>query len=183
MSRSGNNPGRVKRVVSCKRKTHHLTVVRKKQLGSGRNYDAANKENEMNCIQDMKQEIFDMDLWDLPLNVNNNDRTGRTGSEQTEYATLTEVRNDIVCPLCYGCCKNYFVTNIQIKLTQPCVFQLTRDHNTMTNVLFGRHLRLKVALTLWHRNIGELLTYFLRYKVCSWFDACYTWYCMLFTHT
>ncbi|CAK6957141.1 KATNB1-like protein 1 [Scomber scombrus] len=129
VSRSGNNPGRVKRVVSCKRKTHHLTVVRKKQLGSGRNYDAANKENEMNCLQDMKQEIFDMDLWEFPLNVNNNDRTGRTGSEQPEYSTLTE---------------------------------LTRDHNTMTNVLFGRHLRLKVALTLWHRNIGELLTYFLR---------------------
>lgn len=96
VSRSGNNPGRVKRVVSCKRKTHHLTVTRKKQLGSGRNYDAANKENEMNCMQDMQQEIFEMDLWEFPLNVNNNDRTGRTGSEQTDYSTLTEVRNDIV---------------------------------------------------------------------------------------
>lgn len=51
------------------------------------------------------------------------------------------------------------------------VFQLTRDHSTMTDVLFGRHLRLKVSLTLWQRNIGELLTYFLRYvyiyTVCS----------------
>ncbi|KAM7375709.1 hypothetical protein PAMP_005492 [Pampus punctatissimus] len=129
VSRSGNNPGRVKRVVSCKRKTHHLTGARKKQLGSGRNYDVTNKENEMNCMQDMQQKIFDMDLWEFPLNVNKNDRTGRTGFEQTEHCTLTE---------------------------------LTRDHSTMSDVLFGRHLRLKVALTLWQRNVGELLTYFLR---------------------
>ncbi|XP_051248560.1 KATNB1-like protein 1 [Dicentrarchus labrax] len=129
VSRSGNNPGRVKRVVSCKRKTHHLTVARRKQVGTGRTCDAANKENEMNCMQDMKQEIFDMDLWEFPLNVNNNHRTGRTGSEQADYSTLTE---------------------------------LTRDHSTMTDVLFGRNLRLKVSLTLWQRNVGELLTYFLR---------------------
>ncbi|XP_022606191.1 KATNB1-like protein 1 isoform X1 [Seriola dumerili] len=129
VSRSGNNPGRVKRVVSCKRKTHHLMVARRKQLGSGRNYDAANKENEMNCVQDMQQEIFDMDPWEFPLNVNNNHKAGRTGPEQSDYSTLTE---------------------------------LTRDHKTMTDVLFGRNLRLKVALTLWQRNVGELLTYFLR---------------------
>ncbi|XP_018545629.1 KATNB1-like protein 1 isoform X1 [Lates calcarifer] len=129
VSRSGNNPGRLKRVVSCKRKTHHLTVARRKQLGSGRNYDAANKENEMNCLQDAQQEIFDMDPQEFPLNFNNNHNTGRTGSEQTDYSTLSE---------------------------------LTRDHSAMTDVLFGRNLRLKVALTLWQRNVGELLTYFLR---------------------
>ncbi|XP_039994212.1 KATNB1-like protein 1 [Xiphias gladius] len=129
MSRSGNNPGRVRRIVSCKRKTHHLTVAWRKQLGSGRTHDATNKENEMNCLQDMQQEIFDMDPWELPLNVNNNHKAGRTGSEQTDCSTLTE---------------------------------LTRDHSTMTDVLFGRSLRLKVALTLWQRNAGELLTYFLR---------------------
>ncbi|XP_033498631.1 KATNB1-like protein 1 [Epinephelus lanceolatus] len=129
VSRSGNNPGRVKRVVSCKRKTHHLTVTRKKQLGPGKTYDAANKENEINCMQDVQQEIFDMDPWEFPLNVNNNHKTGKTGSEQADYSALTE---------------------------------LSRDHSTMTNVLFGRHLRLKVSLTLWQRNVGELLTYFLR---------------------
>ncbi|XP_073339131.1 KATNB1-like protein 1 [Pagrus major] len=129
VSRSSHNPGRVKRVVSCKRKTHHLTVARRKQLGTGRACDAANKENEMKCVQDMQQEIFDMDPWEFPLNVNNNHRTGRTGSEQADYCTLTE---------------------------------LTRDHSTMTDVLFGRNLRLKVSLTLWQRNVGELLTYFLR---------------------
>ncbi|XP_031702955.1 KATNB1-like protein 1 isoform X3 [Anarrhichthys ocellatus] len=95
VSRSGNNPGRVKRVVSCKRKTHHLTVTRRKQLGIGKIYDAANKENEMKCMQDVQQE-------------------------------------------------------------------LTMDHSTMNEVLFGRNLRLKVSQTLWQRNVGELLTYFLR---------------------
>lgn len=129
VSRSGNNPGRVKRIVSCKRKTHHLTVARRKQIGTGRAYDAANKENEMNCMQDMQQELCDMDPWEFPLNVSYNHKTGRTGSEQADYCTLTE---------------------------------LTGDHGTMTDVLFGRHLRLKVSLTLWQRNVGELLTYFLR---------------------
>ncbi|XP_054470144.1 KATNB1-like protein 1 isoform X2 [Anoplopoma fimbria] len=129
VSRSGNNPGRVKRVVSCKRKTHHLTVTRRKQPGVGKIYDAANKENEIKRMQDMQQEIFDMDPWEFPLKVNNNPKTGRTGSEQTDYCSLTE---------------------------------LTMDHSTLTDVLFGRNLRLKVSLTLWQRNVGELLTYFLR---------------------
>ena len=91
-SRSGNNPGRVKRVVSCKRKTHHLTVARRKQLGSGRTFDAANKENEMSCLQDGQQEIFDMDPLEFPLNVNHNHRTGRTGYEQADCSALSEVR-------------------------------------------------------------------------------------------
>ncbi|CAI5696827.1 unnamed protein product [Oreochromis niloticus] len=132
VSRSGNNPGRVKRVVSCKRKTHHLTVARRKQLGSGRTCDAANKENETKVSQGTQQDIFSMDPWDFPFhvnNINNNQGTDRTGSEEADYSVLTE---------------------------------LTRDHNTLTDVLFGRNLRLKVALTLWQRNVGELLTYFLR---------------------
>ncbi|XP_067336079.1 KATNB1-like protein 1 isoform X2 [Channa argus] len=128
VSRSGNNPGRVKRVVSCKRKSHHLTVARKRQLGSGRTNEGANKENERNCMQGMQQEILDVDHWEFPLNVGNK-KTGGTGYEEADYCALNE---------------------------------LTWDHNTMTDVLFGRHLRLKVALTLWQRNIGELLTYFLR---------------------
>lgn len=95
VSRSGNNPGRVKRVVSCKRKTHHLTVARRKQLGAGRSCDAVNKENEMNCMQDVQQERFDMDFWEFPLNVNSIHRTARTASEQADYCALTEVRHAI----------------------------------------------------------------------------------------
>lgn len=93
VSRSGNNPGRVKRVVSCKRKTHHLTVARRKQLGIGRACDAAYKENEANCMQDMQQEIFDMEPWEFPLNVNDKHRTGETGFEEDDYCTITEVRH------------------------------------------------------------------------------------------
>lgn len=125
-SRPGPNPGRVKRVVSCKRKTHHLTVARKKAPGPAKPHVAANKENELNCRADMEQEMFCLDSWDLPQDKH---RTGRTGPEQLDYSLLSEIR---------------------------------RDHSSMTVVLFGRNLRLKVAFTLWQRNMGELLTYFIR---------------------
>uniref|UniRef100_A0A3B4ARS7 Katanin p80 subunit C-terminal domain-containing protein n=1 Tax=Periophthalmus magnuspinnatus TaxID=409849 RepID=A0A3B4ARS7_9GOBI len=119
LSRPGPNPGRVKRVVSCKRKSHHLTVARKKAPGSGKPHVAANKENQLSSKTDMEQGIFCMDPWDLSQDKH---RTGRT------------------------------------------------DHSSMTNILFGRNLRLKVAFTLWKRNVGELLTYFLRYN----FSTTYT---------
>ncbi|XP_072313834.1 KATNB1-like protein 1 isoform X2 [Eucyclogobius newberryi] len=125
-SRPGPSPGRLKRVVSCKRKTHHLTVARKKAPGPGKPHVAANKENELNSKHDMKQGIFCMDQWDLSQDKH---KTGRTGPERHDYSLLSEI---------------------------------TRDHSSMTNVLFGRNLRLKVAFTLWRRNVGELLTYFLR---------------------
>uniref|UniRef100_A0A3Q0RPQ1 Katanin p80 subunit B-like 1 n=1 Tax=Amphilophus citrinellus TaxID=61819 RepID=A0A3Q0RPQ1_AMPCI len=37
--------------------------------------------------------------------------------------------------------------------------QLSKDHEAMTHVLFGRNLRLKVALTLWRKNASELVAY------------------------
>lgn len=132
-SHTGPNPGRVKRVVSCKRKTHHLTVARKKAPGPGKPHLAANKENELNCKADLEQEIFCMDPLDLPQDKH---RTGRTGLEPLDYSLLSEIR---------------------------------RDHSSMKNVLFGRNLRLKVAFTLWQRNVGELLTYFLRIQDCGVF--------------
>ncbi|KAJ0008901.1 hypothetical protein NQD34_016316 [Periophthalmus magnuspinnatus] len=126
VSRPGPNPGRVKRVVSCKRKSHHLTVARKKAPGSGKPHVAANKENQLSSKTDMEQGIFCMDPWDLSQDKH---RTGRTGPELPDYSLLSEIR---------------------------------KDHSSMTNILFGRNLRLKVAFTLWKRNVGELLTYFLR---------------------
>ncbi len=109
MSRSGNNPGRVKRVVSCKRKTHHLTVARRKQLGTGRTCDAGNKENEMNCMQDKQQEIFDTDLWEFPLNVDSKHKPGRTGSEQPDHCTINEVRVTITAQTLFLCLVLCFV--------------------------------------------------------------------------
>lgn len=133
-SRSGPSPGRVKRVVSCKRKTHHLTVARKKQPAPGKPHVASNKENEMKCGAGLEeQQIFHMDPWDLPQDKH---RTGRTGPEPLDYSLLSEMR---------------------------------RDHCSLINVLFGRNLRLKVAFTLWQRNVGELLTYFLRLQDCGVF--------------
>ncbi|XP_026197552.1 KATNB1-like protein 1 isoform X2 [Anabas testudineus] len=40
--------------------------------------------------------------------------------------------------------------------------ELSKDHEAMTHVLFGRNLRLKVALTLWRRNASELVAYLVR---------------------
>ncbi|XP_028294069.1 KATNB1-like protein 1 [Gouania willdenowi] len=127
VGRTGNHPGRAKRVVSCKRKTHRLLVPRKKQLGFGRTCVSTNKENDLKCLQNTLQ--FDMDTMDLPLNADNNKNSCRSESEQNDYRMLTE---------------------------------LSKDHSIMTDVLFGRNLRLKVASTLWQRNVGELLTYFMR---------------------
>ncbi|XP_076611715.1 KATNB1-like protein 1 [Chaetodon auriga] len=40
--------------------------------------------------------------------------------------------------------------------------ELSKDHEAMTQVLFGRNLRLKVAQTLWRRNASELVAYLIR---------------------
>lgn len=40
--------------------------------------------------------------------------------------------------------------------------EMTKDHEAMSQVLFGRSLRLKVALSLWRRNASELVAYLIR---------------------
>ncbi|XP_034383449.1 KATNB1-like protein 1 isoform X1 [Cyclopterus lumpus] len=40
--------------------------------------------------------------------------------------------------------------------------ELSKDHEAMTHVLFGRNLRLKVAQTLWRKNASELVAYLIR---------------------
>lgn len=67
-------------------------VTRRKPPGTSKTCDAANKENERNCMEDMQQEIFDMDPWEFPLNVTNKHRTG---FQQDDYCTITEVRHII----------------------------------------------------------------------------------------
>ncbi|XP_061669114.1 KATNB1-like protein 1 [Syngnathoides biaculeatus] len=37
--------------------------------------------------------------------------------------------------------------------------ELSKDHEAVSHILFGRNLRLKVALTLWRRNAIELVAY------------------------
>ncbi|XP_037306001.1 KATNB1-like protein 1 [Pungitius pungitius] len=40
--------------------------------------------------------------------------------------------------------------------------ELSKDHEAMTHVLFGRNLRLKVAQTLWRKNASEFVAYLIR---------------------
>ncbi|XP_043553905.1 KATNB1-like protein 1 isoform X2 [Chiloscyllium plagiosum] len=40
--------------------------------------------------------------------------------------------------------------------------QISKDHATMTQVLFGRNLRLNVALTFWQKSASELVAYLVR---------------------
>ncbi|XP_069564666.1 KATNB1-like protein 1 isoform X2 [Brachyistius frenatus] len=40
--------------------------------------------------------------------------------------------------------------------------ELSKDHEAMSHVLFGRNLRLKVAQTLWRKNASELVAYLIR---------------------
>uniref|UniRef100_A0A8C6WVX1 Katanin p80 subunit B-like 1 n=1 Tax=Neogobius melanostomus TaxID=47308 RepID=A0A8C6WVX1_9GOBI len=40
--------------------------------------------------------------------------------------------------------------------------EMSKDHEAMTQVLFGRSLRLKVALSLWRRNAIEFVAYLIR---------------------
>lgn len=101
-SRSGNIPGRVKRVVSCKRKTHHLTVARRKQTGNGRSSDAANKENAANCTQGVPQQMLDTNPWDLHVKVSKKHSAAETSSGQDDCSTLTEVGHTLTAPHC--CC-------------------------------------------------------------------------------
>ncbi|KAA8583017.1 KATNB1-like protein 1 [Etheostoma spectabile] len=40
--------------------------------------------------------------------------------------------------------------------------ELSKDHEAMTRILFGRNLRLKVAQTLWQKTPSELVAYLIR---------------------
>ncbi|XP_062267370.1 KATNB1-like protein 1 isoform X2 [Platichthys flesus] len=42
--------------------------------------------------------------------------------------------------------------------------ELSKDHEAMTHILFGRNLRLQVAKTLWRRNASELVAYLIRFQ-------------------
>ncbi|KAJ8399089.1 hypothetical protein AAFF_G00414680 [Aldrovandia affinis] len=131
VARTARNSGKVKRVVSSKRKTRHAAVSsagRQRPPVAGRSCDVANKENEMACAEDLK-EILCSDHCGLPLNSAEATRMDGAGSGSKCIDCFTE---------------------------------LSRDHDTMTKVLFGRNLRLNVALTLWRRNAGELIAYLIR---------------------
>ncbi|KAJ8341465.1 hypothetical protein SKAU_G00337560 [Synaphobranchus kaupii] len=129
VSRARHSSGKVKRVVSCKRKTRHVTVTtggRRRPPVPGRSCDMANKENEMACAEDLKGMLCS-DHCGFPFNSAKATKMDGAGSKYSD-----------------------------------CFTELSKDHDTMTQVLFGRNLRLNVALTLWRRNAGELIAYLIR---------------------
>ena len=105
-----SSTSRAKRVVSCKRKTHHLVVVRRKLAAAGRPCGTGgNKENEVarteeppTCMDDddRGQEMSHVDPWEFPLNVNKH-QSGGTGSKHTDCFTLGEVWNRNFCCCCF----------------------------------------------------------------------------------
>ncbi|XP_030643064.1 KATNB1-like protein 1 [Chanos chanos] len=139
--RCGNNPGRVKRVVSCKRKTRHSTLSsggRRRPSVTGRTFDTVSTESERKEEEDM---IFG-DSWQFPLTQSH------TQNCQMETSDIRY--------------HDYFS-------------KISKDHSIMTQVLFGRNLKLSIALTLWQRNVGELLTYLARLQ-----DTSITVHCLPF---
>ncbi|XP_018583366.1 KATNB1-like protein 1 [Scleropages formosus] len=125
VGRTTHNSGKVKRVVSSKRKAHQVTVCpggRRRPPAAGRSCDMANKENEVACAEDLYG-----DRCRHPLNPSDATKMEGSGSKYSDYFT-----------------------------------ELSKDHDVMSQVLFGRNLRLNVALTLWRRNAGELVAYLIR---------------------
>ncbi|XP_061090221.1 KATNB1-like protein 1 [Conger conger] len=129
VSHTAHSSGKVKRVVSSKRKTRHVTVTsggRRRPSVAGRGCDMANKENELACAEDLKGVLCGGHRG-FPLNSAEATKMDGAGSKYIDCST-----------------------------------ELSKDHNTMAQVLFGRNLRLNVALTLWRRNPGELIAYLIR---------------------
>lgn len=80
VNRSGTNTGRVKRVVSCKRKSHH-PLARRKQ--SGKTFFPSNNDGQ--------EELSASDSLEFPVNTINRCRSGDTGLDQDECSLFSEV--------------------------------------------------------------------------------------------
>ncbi|XP_050990019.1 KATNB1-like protein 1 [Labeo rohita] len=50
---------------------------------------------------------------------------------------------------------------------RSCCSQISEEHHVLTDVLHGRNLRLSLALTLWRRSTGELLSFLERLQDVS----------------
>lgn len=135
-------------MVSCKRKSHHL-LARRKQPG----------KSLLPSNNDGQQEPLASDSSEFPVNTINRRGTGDAGLDQDECSIFSEVRHTGTAVI-----TTLHVPFLDIIIRCNLFFQLSRDHETMIEVLSGRKLRLKVSSTLWHRNVGELLAYFLRLK-------------------
>ncbi|XP_007258004.3 KATNB1-like protein 1 [Astyanax mexicanus] len=125
------NKKRVKRVVSCKRKTRHLTVssgIRRRPSINAKTFEAFNKDNENTG----REESLDGGRCGFPLSVALGYRMEEENIKHFHYLS-----------------------------------EISKDHKRMAEILFGRNLRLNIALTLWRRNIGELLSFLIKIQDLS----------------
>lgn len=97
VNRSGNNTGRVKRVVSCKRKSHH-PLARRKQ--PGKTFFQSNNDGQ--------QDPLVLDSLEFPVITINRRRTGDTGLDRDECSLFSEVRHIVAAVIkhcfCSACC-------------------------------------------------------------------------------
>ncbi|XP_073683329.1 KATNB1-like protein 1 [Garra rufa] len=107
-----NAAGRLKRVVSCKRKTHHHHHYHMKGPGAHRRASTPVKPVRETMREDKPQHSESLSHW-------------------------------------------------------RCCSQISEEHHLLTDVLHGRNLRLSLALTLWRRSTGELLSFLERLQDVS----------------
>ncbi|KAL6478070.1 hypothetical protein MHYP_G00139050 [Metynnis hypsauchen] len=122
------NKKRVKRVVSCKRKTRHLTVtsgVRRRPSINAKTFESFSKDSE----KAGKAEMLEGGHRELHLSVPQDSRMEEDSIIYFDYFS-----------------------------------EISKDHKQVTEILFGRNLKLNIALTLWRRNIGELLSFLIQIR-------------------
>ncbi|XP_067598202.1 KATNB1-like protein 1 isoform X2 [Pseudorca crassidens] len=133
------SPDKLRKVIYHRKKVHHPfqnPCYRKKQSPNSGGCDMANKENELACAGRLPEQVRQ---GSRPYLVSPSD----SGSSQTESPS-----------------SKYSGFFSEPSHVLPLVSQ---DHETMTQVLFSRNLRLNVALTFWRkRSISELVAYLVR---------------------
>lgn len=120
---------------------------RSSNVGRLRGPGMANKENEVTCSDDVRG------VHSRPLM--NPAEASKMAGTSSKYADFTEVRNRLLKERS----QSWFFSYTQVFFI---FHKLSKDHEAMTHILFGRDLRLKVALTLWRRNASELVSYLIR---------------------
>lgn len=113
----------------------------------------ANKENELTCADDTRRNCGP------PVNSG---EASKMAAASSKYSDFTEVRahHRLISGVEAGASRGR-AASLPLALASV---QLSKDHEAMTHILFGRNLRLKVAQTLWRRNASELVAYLIRYK-------------------
>ena len=171
MNHSGSGRGKAKRVSSVKRKGLPSTggklklrcqaaPVADQACDSG----MANKENELASSEDMWGGHYN-DKCAHPLTTGEASKMAGVGSKCSDAMAQVSTQSGLRVPRNLQRFSPCLI--IELFFKSPCLllffWQLSKDHEAMSHVLFGRSLRLNVALTLWRRNASEFVAYLIRY--------------------